>query len=168
MKLLVAIFALFPVCAFATTDSQFGVGLGTRYGGILGLNYSLSGELDKFYIGAGRADLFRKDEPESYGLTLGWERAMNENHALGFAFRTRTINGEGLYYPAGYFGLEESTEKKDGYETSLFGTYTYYFSGTNQSGFLTGANIGKSYYKDNVRSDYKDGVAIGLHFGYQF
>jgi|GEM_PF-660617 len=168
MKQLAVIFALFPVCALADMDSQYGLGLGTQYGGVAGLKYSLSGESNKFYVGAGRADFFHTDEPEEYGLTLGWERALNEKHALGLALRTQTSDGEGYYYPAGYFGLEERTRREDGYEAGLFGTYTYYFSGTHQSGFVAGANIGKLYRKDNVASYFRSGTFTGVHFGYQF
>lgn len=168
MKLLAVLFALFPVCALAQMNSQFGMGLGTQYGGVAGLKYSLSGESDKFYVGAGRADFFHSDDPEEYGLTLGWERALNEKHALGLALRTKTWDAEGLYYPAGYYGLDTLTRKKDGYEYGMLGTYSYYFSGTHQSGFVAGANIGKLYRKDNVASYFRNGAFIGAHLGYQF
>ncbi|WP_299592076.1 hypothetical protein [uncultured Microbulbifer sp.] len=149
-------------------DSKFGLGLGTQYGGVAGLQYSLSGESDKFYIGAGRADFFESDYPDEYGLTLGWEHALTEKQTFGLALRTSTEDGRGAYYQAGYAGLEEATEKKDGFEYGLFGSYSYYFSGIHQSGFVAGANLGKLYRKDNVRSEFRNGTAVGVHLGYQF
>lgn len=172
MKKLFLTALIFPTTALADFgsqfDSKFGLGLGTQYGGVAGINYSIKSNSNNFYIGAGRADFFESDRPDEYGLTLGWERALTEKHAFGLALRTTTDDGRGAYYQAGYNGLEEATEKKDGFEYGLYGSYSYYFSGIHQSGFVAGANLGKLYQKDNVRSEFKNGAAVGVHLGYQF
>ncbi|MBB5210022.1 hypothetical protein [Microbulbifer hydrolyticus] len=164
MKALYLLIALFPGLAMANSDSKFAIGLGTPYGGFAGLKYSVKVNDDIFYAGAGLAHIDDSD----VGVTLGWERALNEKHGFGFALRGRTVEGGNVYYPAGYFGLDEATRRKDGYEAALFGNYTYYFSGASQSGFLAGANVGKQYRKDNVRSYVRNGTFIGVHLGYQF
>ncbi|QKX18664.1 hypothetical protein [Microbulbifer sp. YPW1] len=164
MKALYLFFALFPCIAMANSESKIAIGMGTPYGGFAGLKYSVKANDDIFYAGAGLAHI----EDSDIGLTLGWERALNEKHGLGIALRTRTVDGGNAYYPAGYFGLDEPTIRKDGYEVALYGNYTYYFSGASQSGFLAGANIGKQYRKDNVRSYFRNGTFIGIHLGYQF
>lgn len=166
MKVLLIFFALLPACALAQVDSQFGLGIGTQYGGALGLKYSLNLDSDKLYIGAGRADLF--DEEERYGVTLGWENLLNDHHALGIAVRTRTKPDRHGNYVINDNGQPEVIGVKDGYETFVAGTYTYYFDSPKDADFLTGVSVGKEYRHDNVVSEFRSGVNYGVFFGYQF
>lgn len=166
MKALLVLIALLPACALAQVDSQFGLGIGTQYGGALGLKYSLNLDSSKLYIGAGRADFF--DENEKYGVTLGWENLLNDHHALGIAVRTRTMPGGGNYVLIDDLGQSQSVGVKDGYEAFVNGTYTYYFDSPKDAGFLTGVSIGKEYRRDNVVSEFKSGIGYGVFFGYQF
>ena len=167
-KLALAIGLVFlPALAQADVDSQFGLGLGTQYGGVAGFKYSLGNTSNKFYVGAGRADFFHGDK-EEYGLTLGWEKALTEKHSLGVALRTRTLQGGGNYLIDSNNGQPVYAEVKDGYESFAAGTYTYYFNNSQETGFLTGLSAGKSYRRNNVRSDFRSGMEYGVFFGYQF
>lgn len=168
MKTLAVIFLLIPTLALADMDSQFSLGLGTQYGGAAGLKYSLSGESDKFYIGAGRADFFDRNYGERYGITLGWERLLSDNHAIGIAVRTRTDPRDGAYITQTVDGQTERREFKSRYDSFIAGTYTYYLNSATEAGFLTGVSVGATYYKSNVRSSFRSDPDFGVFFGYQF
>lgn len=151
----------------ADVETHFGVGVGTQYGGGPGLKYSLGNTTNKFYVGAGRTDFFRGGV-EEYGVTLGWEKSLTKKHSLGMAVRTRTLLGGGSYQIDSDSGQPVYSPVKDGYEAFAAGTYTYYFKDAQESGFLTGLSLGKSYRRNNVQSEFKSGMEYGLFFGYQF
>ncbi|MCA0892258.1 hypothetical protein [Microbulbifer agarilyticus] len=171
MKQLFLIILLLPITALADTssqfDTQFGLGLGTQYGGVAGLKYSIRGNSNSFYIGAGRADFFKSDD-ERYGLTLGWEKSLSEHHAIGVAVRTRTDPLDGAYIATTIDGQPAYMEAKGRYESFLAGTYTYHFKPSSEPGFLTGVSIGKTYSASNYRNEFLSGLDYGMHFGYQF
>ncbi|WP_288130279.1 hypothetical protein [Microbulbifer sp.] len=165
MRILTILLALFPAWASAAFDSQFGLGTGTQYGGAVGMKYSLNGENNKFYIGAGRSDFFEGDE--DYGLSLGWENALTNKHSLGLGIRTKT-RPVGGYYLTGTAEQPRRKELKKRYESFVAGTYTYYFTSNNEPGFLTGLSVGKTYQETNITSGFKSGIEYGAFLGYQF
>ena len=166
MKKLLLLLILFSPATFALNNSQIGLGLGTQFGGGLGVNYALNSDLGKYYLGAGRTDAFLGNE--SYGVTIGWEKAITQKHAWGIALRTRTGNG-GSYYQFDYQANEVTRfDVSDGYRAFLAGTYTYYFQESTSPGFLTGLSIGREYRKNNLISELKPGFVSEISFGYQF
>ena len=166
MKNLALLFILFSPVTFALDNSQIGLGLGTQFGGGIGVNYSLSSDSGKYYLGAGRSDAFLGNE--SYGVTIGWEKAINQKHAWGIALRTRTGNGGSYYQFDSQNNEVREIEVSRGYRTFLAGTYTYYFRESTSPGFLTGISVGREYRKNNLISDLRPGFLYEISFGYQF
>lgn len=167
MKKLAILCSVVPTLAMADIDSQFGLGLGTQYGGFAGIKYSANLDSNKFYVGAG----FSKPphDNDEYGVTLGWERALTDKQAVGFAARTRKLSTGGGNYIIGSYPDDFTTVVgKDGYESFIAATYTYYFTKPTESGFLTGLSAGKTYRKNNVVSEFRSGMEYGVYFGYQF
>ncbi|WP_323844701.1 hypothetical protein [Microbulbifer magnicolonia] len=167
MRTVVVLCAILPSLAMADVDSQFGLGLGTQYGGFAGFKYSMSLNTNKIYVGAGLAGP-TGDRDDVYGVTLGWEKAITDKHALGLFVRTKKReNGDGVY-------LDYSTSPPDivsmnkRYESFIGGSYTYYFGKSSEAGFLTGLSAGKTYENTNVKKEFESGIQYGLHFGYQF
>lgn len=164
MKRMAIFCSILPTLAVANVEHQVGIGLGTQYGGLAGIKYSIKADTDKVFMGIGFAD--RTDE--EYGITLGWEKALTEKHALGLAIRTKSRQGGGNYLTDPYTTPPTYTPVKDGYESFIAGTYTYYFRSSSDAGFLTGLSVGRSYIHNNVRDEFLSGMEYGLHFGYQF
>ncbi|SDJ54480.1 hypothetical protein [Microbulbifer yueqingensis] len=163
MKIIAAVCALLPSLAMAATDSQFGLGLGTQYGGLAGFKYSVDLGSSKLYAGAGLAGQGTSSMGREYGFSLGWEAALTDRHALGLVVRTkRPQDNEVALSPAPY------GRYKVRYESFIGPSYTYYFRGSDQEGFLTGFTAGKSYLSSNRDQEFKSGLDYGFHLGYQF
>ncbi|WP_250461073.1 hypothetical protein [Microbulbifer litoralis] len=162
MKKIAAILAILPSLALSDTGPQFGVGLGTQYGGLAGFKFSLNMDSSKVYAGAGLAETGGSLGNE-YGFSVGWEKELNDNHALGLVARTkRPEDNEVTWSPApgGVYKIR--------YESFIGVNYTYYFNGTDEHGFLTGLTAGKSYINSNYEQEFQSGMDYGVHFGYQF
>lgn len=166
MKKLVVFCAILPSFAMADTDTQLGLGMGTQYGGFAGVKYSANMDTNKFYVGAGLSDV--PHGTYRYGLTLGWETALTDKHALGIAVRTKELDGGGNYIIGSYPDNFTTVPVKDGYESFIGATYTYYFNKSIESGFLTGLSAGKTYRHNNVQNELRSGMDYGVYFGYQF
>lgn len=167
MKKLAVLCAIIPSMAMADTNTQLGLGLGTQYGGFAGIKYSANLDKNTFYVGAG----FSKPphDNDQYGVTLGWERTLTDKQALGFAARTRKWSTEGANFIIGSYPDNFTTVAgKDGYESFIAATYTYYFTRSSEPGFLTGLSAGKTYQNNNVISKFQSGMEYGVYFGYQF
>ncbi|WP_237065511.1 hypothetical protein [Microbulbifer guangxiensis] len=164
MKKLALISALLPCLAMADVDTSFGLGLGTQYGGLAGFKFSVNLDNNSLYAGAGLAS-----HPDSRaGLTLGWERAMFEKHSFGLAFRIRET-WDAQYRLQPETGTRVFDYDDDGsFESRLSGTYTYYFTGAGQAGFLTGLSAGKTYRHTDWNGGFRSGMEYGFHLGYQF
>lgn len=166
MKKLAVLCAIIPSMAMADTDTQFGLGLGTQYGGFAGIKYSLSMDTNKVYVGAGLAGYTSGDD--QYGITLGWEKALTDNHTLGLAVRTKKQESGSGYFVDGSTTPPSLVPMKKRYESFIAATYTYYFGKSTEAGFLTGLSAGKTYKNTNVEQEFKSGMEYGVYFGYQF
>lgn len=167
MKKLAILCAALPSLAAADVDSQLGLGLGTQYGGFAGFKYSVNLDANKVYVGAGLAGP-TGDRDHEYGITVGWERALTERHALGLFVRTKKReSGDGVFLDYSTTPPTISPMNKR-YESFIGGSYTYYFTGSGEPGFLTGLSAGKTYKNTNIKSEFESGIEYGLHFGYQF
>lgn len=164
MKKLALLSALLPSLAIADVDTSFGLGLGTQYGGLAGFKFSVTLDNNSLYAGAGLAT----HPDRGAGVTLGWERALHDKHSVGVALRTReTWDARYRFHPE--TGTRLLDYDDDGaFESRLSGTYTYYFSGTGQAGFLTGLSAGKTYRHTDWSDGFRSGMEYGFHFGYQF
>ncbi|MFC6979124.1 hypothetical protein ACFQH7_10090 [Microbulbifer taiwanensis] len=154
--------------SMADVDSQFGLGLGTQYGGLAGIKYSATMDNDKIYLGAGLASP-SSDRNIAYGISIGWEKALTDKHALGLAVRTKKREGGGYrsYWDSDATPPTHIHAKKR-YESFVAATYTYYFNNAYEAGFLTGLSAGKTYMNTNVKKEFESGMEYGLYFGYQF
>lgn len=165
MKNLLLICFFFPAIASAEVNSQLGFGLGTQYGGLIGFKYSIRSDSNTFYTGFGLAD----STYEEYGFTLGWEKNLAEKHAFGFLVRTKESKSlTGASITDSSVTPSRKIILKDGYESFLAGTYTYYFSRFDEPGFSIGVSAGKSYFNRNLKDGFSDDIEYGAHFGYQF
>lgn len=163
MKILAAICTLIPALAFAATDTQFGLGLGTQYGGLAGFKFSIDLDSSKLYAGAGLGGQGTSSTGEEYGFSLGWEKALTNQHALGIVVRTKRPQDNELALSPAPYGTY-----KIRYESFIGANYTYYFRDADTSGFLTGLTVGKSYLSTNREQVFESGMDYGFHFGYQF
>lgn len=162
MKKWIATLAILPSLALGNTDSQFGIGLGTQYGGLAGFKFSLDLDSSKFYAGAGLAGT-GGSKGEEYGFSLGWEKSLNNKHALGLIARTKRPKDNDFSWPVAPNGVY-----KIRYESFIGVNYTYYLKDADESGFLTGFTAGKSYLNSNYEQEFESGMDYGFHFGYQF
>ncbi|WP_444909138.1 hypothetical protein [Microbulbifer sp. TRSA005] len=173
MKSVIFAGILFPSFAFASANlnNHLSLGVGTQYGGLLGIKYSTTYGTDTFYIGGGLAD----NLDEEYGITLGWERSLNPKHSLGLLVRTKELDWEHYIYENSNLLSASPNNKslsefkyKGRYESYIAGSYTYFFNRYDEASLLGGISLGKSYLKTNKDGSFRDGTELKLHFGYQF
>ncbi|WP_444921655.1 hypothetical protein ACJJID_04410 [Microbulbifer sp. CnH-101-G] len=171
MKSLIFVGILFPSFAFANMDNHFSLGVGTQYGGLLGIKYSTINGPNTFYIGGGLADNF----DEEYGISLGWERSLSPKHSLGLLVRTKELSWEHYIYENSNLLTTSPNDQtsakfkyKGRYESYIAGSYTYFFNRYDEASLLGGVSFGKSYLKTNKDGSFRDGTELKLHFGYQF
>lgn len=160
---------LLPAFASAQVTNQFGLGLGSQYGGLAGLKYTLGTESNRFSVGAGVRDSHR-DRDDLYGIAFGWEKLLGQHHTLGAFVRTKRDQDVNLIVDMeqGPNGPVYTTVPDDLYQHFIGASYTYYFRPASESGFLGGINLGKTYQYSDSRRNWQDGVDVSIQLGYQF
>lgn len=156
MKKILLIVSLSIGSSFACAESNFAVGVGQPYGGVLGLGARYAqGISEDFRATVGLGLLaYSSKSGSALGYNLGFEYIFDGgNHTLGLSYGT--VKGSDL------LGDQKSYDGP-----SL--NYSYYFSGANKASWVLGAGVCEG--KRDVPNDYYSDSTSGgfIHFGYQF
>jgi hypothetical protein len=157
-KFLFFIFLFYPI-DFASAKNNFSLGLGLPYGGVIGGKYSTNVGNGKLYASLGLM-AFNSNAGSTPGYAIGFELpVVNEKNSLGFLI--------GKVAASTY-----ADEFYDYHGAAL--TYSYYFSGINDSSWMLGASY--AFGRRDVPDDYpfphdqfdRDDQGAFIILGYQF
>jgi hypothetical protein len=142
-----------------SANNQFSIGLGLPYGGVIGGKYSTNVGNGKLYASLGLM-AFNSNAGSTPGYAIGYELpVVNEKNSLGFLI--------GKVAASTY-----ADEFYDYHGAAL--TYSYYFSGINDSSWMLGASY--AFGRRDVPDDYpfpddqfdRDDQGAFIILGYQF
>ena len=135
----------FPVVA----ESQWGLGAGQPYGGLLGIKYSVNTDLYKFYGSVGILGYVSGGGGE-LGYAVGVDRQIvNRHHSLGISVGTVSYSSQDEYLGGAV-------------------NYSYYTAGVHNKSWIFGASVysGERDVDSRLYDDQESGIS-GI-IGYQF